>query len=110
MLPHFLRAWVDSGKLFKVLREYGAGETPQAPMAPRRLPYTPAESKCLELKSTAKVSTANEKLIGIHLFCAFAYDMFVRSTDKGKRKRECKQVTGKIKNYFAGGNTARGFH
>jgi Cdc6-like AAA superfamily ATPase len=26
------------------------------------------------------------------------------------RKRECKQVTGKIKNYFAGGNTARGFH
>jgi Cdc6-like AAA superfamily ATPase len=26
------------------------------------------------------------------------------------RKRECLQVAGKIKNYFAGGNTARGFH
>jgi hypothetical protein len=41
-----------------LLREYGAGETPQASMAPRRLPYTPAESKCLEWKSTVKVNTA----------------------------------------------------
>jgi hypothetical protein len=26
------------------------------------------------------------------------------------RKGECSQVAGKIKNYYAGGNTARGFH
>jgi hypothetical protein len=42
----------------RLLREYGAGETPQAPMAPRRLPVTPAESEHLEWKSTAKFNTA----------------------------------------------------
>jgi hypothetical protein len=30
MLSHFLRAWADSRKYYRVLREYGAGETPQA--------------------------------------------------------------------------------
>jgi hypothetical protein len=29
----------------RLLREYGAGETPQALKAPRRLPGTPAESE-----------------------------------------------------------------
>jgi hypothetical protein len=42
----------------RLLREYGAGETPQAPKAPRRLPGTPAESERLEWKSTAKFKTA----------------------------------------------------
>ncbi|MED4203387.1 hypothetical protein [Neobacillus mesonae] len=30
MLTYFLRAWADSRMGFSVLREYGAGETPQA--------------------------------------------------------------------------------
>jgi hypothetical protein len=30
MLSHFLRAWADSRMKFNVLREDGAGETPQA--------------------------------------------------------------------------------
>ncbi len=38
MLSHFLRAVIIQGRLFNVLREYGAGETPQALKAPRRLP------------------------------------------------------------------------
>ena len=38
----------------RLLREYGAGETPQALPAPRRLPGTPAESERLERRSTAK--------------------------------------------------------
>jgi len=29
----------------RLLQEYGAGETPQAHLAPRRLPATPAESE-----------------------------------------------------------------
>jgi hypothetical protein len=33
MLSHFLRAWVNSRKKFNVLREDGAGETPQAQSA-----------------------------------------------------------------------------
>jgi hypothetical protein len=37
----------------RLLREYGAGETPQALSAPRRSPGTPAESERLERKSTA---------------------------------------------------------
>jgi len=32
----FSRAWAHSRELFRVLREYGAGETPQAHEAPRR--------------------------------------------------------------------------
>jgi hypothetical protein len=52
MLSHFLRAWANARKNFNVLREYGAGETPQALLAPRRLPGTPAESERLERKST----------------------------------------------------------
>jgi hypothetical protein len=35
---------------------------PTGAKAPRRLPGTPAESKCLERKSTAKVSTAFVKV------------------------------------------------
>jgi hypothetical protein len=44
----------------RLLREYGAGETPQA-LAPRRLPGTPAESEHLEWKSTTKFNTAFQK-------------------------------------------------
>jgi hypothetical protein len=33
------------GSPINVLREYGAGETPQAPKATRRLPGTPVESE-----------------------------------------------------------------
>jgi hypothetical protein len=58
MLPHFLRAWADSKKFFNVLREYGTGETPQAPKAPRRLPGTPAENKCPERKINSQINTA----------------------------------------------------
>jgi hypothetical protein len=58
MLPHFLRAWADSRKLFNVLREYGAGGDPIGAYAPKRLPGTPAESKCLERKSTNNFNTA----------------------------------------------------
>jgi hypothetical protein len=42
----------------RLLREYGAGETPQARVAPRRLPEPPAESERLERKSTAKFNRA----------------------------------------------------
>ena len=41
-----------------LLREYGAGETPQAHQAPRRLPGTPAESECLERKLTSLFNRA----------------------------------------------------
>jgi hypothetical protein len=41
-------------------------------MAPRRLPGTPAESKCLEWKSTANFNTANKK----HGFQAEAVFLF----------------------------------
>jgi len=40
----FVRGRIQGSK-FNVLREYGAGETPQALKAPRRLPATPAESE-----------------------------------------------------------------
>jgi hypothetical protein len=40
----------------RLLREYGAGETPQARVAPRRLPGPPAESERLERKSTGKLT------------------------------------------------------
>ncbi|WP_410893846.1 hypothetical protein [Neobacillus sp. 204] len=45
------------GSQFNVLREYGAGETPQALKAPRRLPATPANRSRLKRKSTDKFNT-----------------------------------------------------
>ncbi|WP_335383793.1 hypothetical protein [Neobacillus drentensis] len=43
----------------RLLRVYGAGETPQARLAPRRLPeHRPRKAKRLERKSTGKFNTA----------------------------------------------------
>ncbi|WP_222127337.1 hypothetical protein [Bacillus sp. X1(2014)] len=42
----------------RLLREYGAAETPQALKAPRRLPATPANRSHLERKSTDKFNIA----------------------------------------------------
>ncbi|WP_342433662.1 hypothetical protein [Neobacillus sp. FSL H8-0543] len=54
MLPHFLRAVQIQGSLFNVLREYGAGETPQALKRRGGSPARPRKAKRLELQSTAK--------------------------------------------------------
>ncbi|WP_218007862.1 hypothetical protein [Neobacillus drentensis] len=45
MLSHFLRAVLILRCLFNVLREYGAGETPQALQRRRGSPAPPAESE-----------------------------------------------------------------
>ena len=47
MLSHFLRAWEDSRKKFNVLREDGAGETPQALKRRGGSPYRLRKAKCL---------------------------------------------------------------
>jgi hypothetical protein len=65
MLSHFLRAWADSRKLFNVLRDIEASSDPTGAKAPRRLQDLPAESECLERKSTDKFNTANFKKRGM---------------------------------------------
>jgi CheY-like chemotaxis protein len=50
------------GVKFNVLREDGAGETPQALKRRGGSPYRPRKAKCLERKSTAKINTAKRIL------------------------------------------------
>ncbi|MDF2858220.1 MAG: hypothetical protein K0Q87_4071, partial [Neobacillus sp.] len=45
MLAHFRRAVIIQGSIFNVLREYGAGETPQALQRRGGSLATPAESE-----------------------------------------------------------------
>jgi hypothetical protein len=55
----FVRGRIQGSK-FNVLREDGAGETPQA-LAPRRLPGPPAESEVPFAAINRQVNTANKK-------------------------------------------------